>query len=526
MLTAAAQLARWQDRRRIYTSVLILFAGLLAGPSLAEAQLPDLVGTTGKPLAKETGRAETTDTVAAPTADNPEATAASTAGSISIEKPVEDPALEQTLHDLLIQYPGVSHVSVQVRHGVVKLEGQIENEDVRNNVTQFTRRVEGVRLILNRMKTDAQMMTASQLAGKVMERIRDTISRNWLLVFLAVLIILAFSMFARIFNRYSETLLAFFVKNVLLRSVLGSLFSSLLILAGIIAALGILDLTQVVLSIVGLASIIGLAVGFAFRDITENFIASILLGMRRPFQVGDYVQVAGKAGIVRTLNTRATVLVTLEGNHVRIPNSTIFKEILVNSSASPSVRGTFDLMIPYDASTAAALDAITQSLSEQDGVLKDPPPRALVESLDRDGVLLRAYFWMPSRGIDGFKLFSDVKLRAKVALQKIGITPPPTFAEMTVVGQNGANVVAKDGTHPRAATPTTSSTRTQAELNLRRDSRAVAQVCNQPATGTSTPVEHVMNESESRVSEEGQNLIGDAESPSESAPAVASSTSG
>ena len=186
-------------------------------------------------------------------------------------------------------------------------------------------------------------------------------------------------------------------------------------------ALGVLRLTHLVLSIVGVASIVGLAVGFAFRDITENFIASLLLGVRRPFQIGDYITVAGQTGVVKSLNTRATVLVTLEGNHVRIPNSTIFKEIMVNSTASPSFRSSFDVIIPIEASTADALAAINRALKGMKGVLEDPAPRALVEALEPSGVKIRAYFWAPTRNVDWFQLLSDARLKAKVALQQAGV---------------------------------------------------------------------------------------------------------
>ena len=326
---------------------------------------------------------------------------------------------------------------------------------------------------------------------------------------IALAIVIVFSLLARLFNTYSETLLGPFVKNVLLRSVLGSLLSSLLFFGGLMVALGILDMTQVVLSILGLASIVGLAIGFAFRDITENFIASILLGVRRPFSVGDYVQVAGKAGFVRSLNTRATVLVTLDGIHVRIPNATIFKEVLVNSSASPSVRGTFDVLIPYEASTASALEAVTQALRQQEGILNDPPARALVDGLEPSGVRLRAYFWMPSQRIDAFKLFSDAKLKAKVALQQVGITPPPTVATITVAGRVPVDISEADG---RAANtlvhPGTVITNEQAEANLQRDSHAADHALIEPASGMETVEEHVMNEAETRVSDEGENLLG------------------
>ena len=58
------------------------------------------------------------------------------------------------------------------------------------------------------------------------------------------------------------------------------------------------------------------------------------------------------------------------------------------------------------------------------GILADPPPRTLVEALEPGGVRLRAYFWSPTQGVDWFQLISDAKLKAKVALQSIGIIAP------------------------------------------------------------------------------------------------------
>ena len=204
--------------------------------------------------------------------------------------------------------------------------------------------------------------------------------RKWLLMLLALAIAGASIGLARLFGANAETLLAPFVRNALLRSVVGSLISGLLVIGGLLLALGAMKLTQAVLSILGLSAVVGLAVGFAFRDITENFIASVLLGMRRPFQIGDYVTVAGQSGVVKSLNTRATVLVTLEGNHVRIPNSVIFKEIMVNSTASPFSRNTFDVVIPNRASTVAAIDAITRAAGEQKGAPAGTHHDALVEA--------------------------------------------------------------------------------------------------------------------------------------------------
>src|SRR3954447_23738339 len=315
--------------------ILALAIPWLAWGGVADAQV-SIPGLPAAPKPAVPAKDDKDKPAAAPTKDNPEATVATTSGPIEVDKPVDDAGVEQTLTELLPQLPGVRTAGVRVKRGVVHLWGHVENNDVRDDVTAFTRRVEGVRLVLNRMKTDAQVLTGRELAWNVLAGFWTTIRRNWLLVLIALGIVSICVSLARGFSAHAEALLSPFISNGMLRAVAGSLISSFLIFGGLLMALSVLDLTNAVLSILGVASIVGLAIGFAFRDITENFIASVLLGVRRPFRVGDYITVAGHSGVVKTLNTRATVLVTLEGNQIRIPNATIFKEILVNSSASDS----------------------------------------------------------------------------------------------------------------------------------------------------------------------------------------------
>lgn len=504
--------ARFVAQRLAPGFLTLALLGFLGGFGAARAQIPGVPGASKTSETSAPARSKTEDArekpQAAPTKDNPQATVATPSGPINVEKPVHDEALQETLADLLPKYPGVRNASVTVKNGVVTLEGQASEDSVRDDVTQFTRRVQGVRLVLNRMKTDAQVMTASELALNVLRGIGMAIERNWLLVVIAVGIIVIFLGLARLFNASSEMLLAPFVKNVMLRSVVGSLLSSALIVGGFLLGLSVLHLTQAVLSILGLGGIVGLAVGFAFKDIAENFIASLLLGGRRPFQIGDYIQVAGQAGVVSALNTRATVLVTLEGQHIRIPNNIIYKEILTNSSASPSSRGSFDVLIPYEASTATALEVMTRALREQEGVLADPPARALVQDLEATGVRLRTYYWVPGQGVDGFKLDSDVKLRVKVALQQAGITPPPTGVRLSVAGRVPVDVTEVDGQAPPADTVACPVvTAEQAEANLRHDTRAAANASAVPKDGQQTPMEHAIRQATTHVSDEGTNLL-------------------
>jgi small-conductance mechanosensitive channel len=444
-----------------------LAAGVIGVQARAQAQaLPGLPAAS----AKDKGKGKT---------EGPAETVATASGPIKVENTAaDDEAVEKTLEALLPQYPGVRNVDATVKKGVVTLDGQVDDDDTRNQMTDVGKQVEGVRLVINRLATDAEVLTAPQLVMEQMRAIWGVVSRRWLLAILALGVVMAFAGLARVFNAYSELLLAPFVKNVMLRSVVGSLISSAIILGGMMFGLSILNLTHAVLSVLGLAGVVGLAVGFAFKDIAENFIASVLLGVRRPFRVGDYVTVAGQTGVVRSLNTRATVLVTLEGNHIRIPNNIIYKEILVNATASPSYRASFDVVIPYEASTAAATEAMAQALRGVDGVLADPPARALVEALEPGGVRLRAYYWVPVQGADWFKIGHDAKLRVKVGLQQARVFAPPAPADVAAASAAPASTGGQAAA-PRDAAP----------------------------TGHPNPMERALNQAETRVSEEGTNLL-------------------
>jgi small conductance mechanosensitive channel len=481
----------------------LLAAGMvLAWGAPTSAQVPDLTG------AARPAPAPNPSEKPIPAKDTPGAVFSATSGPISVNQKIFDPDIQATLEDLLSQYPGVRIVSVVVKDGVVKLDGQIDDEDTLNQVTEFTKKVEGVRLVLNRMKPDAEVLTGRQIAMKVIDQYGEILSRNWLLAILAVGCVLGFGALARLFTRYSDTLLAPFVGNPLLRSVVGSILSSLLVLGGILLGLSVLNLTHAVVSVLGLASIAGLALGFAFRDIAENFIASMLLGVRRPFGIGDFVTVAGKSGSVLSLDTRATMLITPEGNHVRIPNAVIYKETLINASTTPTSLGSIEVMVPYEASTVEALAAIGEALQSTDGLLQEPTPRALVEALEVGGVRLRATFWMPTKGIDGDKLQSDLRLKIKVALQKAGLTPdlnraraPIAMAPAGPEGQPGDDEVGQPG---GGATPQ------QVRDNLRKDTR-VAEAA-EAAEHETSPIDRAIRQAEVEAATRGNNLLANGKS--------------
>ena len=490
----------------------LAIVAIVAPDRLDAAQVPTLTPPQGQSTPANA------DEVAAPTSDNPEATVTEGAGTIDVAEELDVDRVREFLEHTLSKIQGVYQIHAEVDGHVVTLTGHVEDETIRDRCRGVALKVQGVVFVINQLKTDAQVLSAGALLAKRFQRLGTLVARNWLSFLSALLIVAAGFVLARLFAARGELILRLLSPNPLLRSVLNSLISIGIIFGGIFLALQVFGIAEAVLSVLGLAGVAAVALGFAFREIAENFIASILLGARRPFKIGDYVEVAGQSGVVQSLNTRATVLVTLDGRHVRIPNARVFKEIMINSTTSPSIRGSFDVIVPHKVSAIRAQETIAKALKGQDALLADPAPRVLVEGLSPQGVTLRAYFWYPTRGVDKFKLLSDARLKAKVALQEAGIAQP---ADTLMVSVSGPIALARTPREPRDEPDNhrdlAAVEHADARAELRRDAQAAEAADDSPGLPDEA-MRHVLNLAAETVNSEGENLLDHDDAP-EPAPA-------
>ena len=212
---------------------------------------------------------------------------------------------------------------------------------------------------------------------------------------------------------------------------------------GTYIVLRVSGLTQLALTVVGGTGLVGLAVGIAFRDITENFLASIFLSMQRPFETGDLVEVSGVTGYVQQLNVRTTILMALDGNLVQIPNASVYKSNLRNFTTNSSRRDQFDVGIGYDDAINEAQEIALQVLTDHPAVLSEPEPLVLVDSLGKATVNLRVYFWINGREHSLVKVRSSVIRQVKRAFQNHGISMPDEARE--VVFPQGIPITMLDG---------------------------------------------------------------------------------
>lgn len=223
-----------------------------------------------------------------------------------------------------------------------------------------------------------------------------------------------------------------------MRSVVAGGVGILVFLFGTYIVLRVSGLTRLAMTVVGGTGLVGLAVGIAFRDITENFLASIFLSMQRPFAMGDLVEVSGVTGYVQQLNVRTTILMTLEGNLVQIPNATVYKSNLCNFTTNANRREDFVVGIGYDDSIDHAQEIARAVLTKHPAVLKDPEPWVLSENLGNATICLRIYFWF-----DGHK-YSPPKVRSSLIRLVKRALKEATSWTMFIVARK-VHVSVKDG---------------------------------------------------------------------------------
>jgi small-conductance mechanosensitive channel len=183
--------------------------------------------------------------------------------------------------------------------------------------------------------------------------------------------------------------------------VLGRLSQGTVILVGLFVALSIVLPSFKAGDLVQLLGISSVAIGFAFRDILQNFLAGILILLTEPFQIDDQIVFKDFEGTVENIQTRATTIRTYDGRRIVIPNSELFTNSVTVNTAFENRRLEYDIGIGYGDDIDQAKQLMLEAIHSVDVVLKDPAPDVLVMELAESSVNIRARWWIkPPRRAD------------------------------------------------------------------------------------------------------------------------------
>lgn len=242
-------------------------------------------------------------------------------------------------------------------------------------------------------------------------------------------------------------------RNPFLRNLAQTTTRWIVTLIGVVVALDLLNATAVVGAILGTAGVIGLALGFAFKDTLENYLAGVLMSLRQPFAPNDEVVIDGHHGSVVTLTSRATVLMTLDGNHLRLPNALVFRSVMLNYTRNPARRFELDVGVGVQEDLVEAMCIGTDKLATLDGVMVKPPPRAFIRSLGDSNVQIRYYGWVDQRTHDFLLVRSEAIRTVKLALDEAGMDMPEPIYRVQLTESIALEAEAKRANALGAPTP-------------------------------------------------------------------------
>jgi small-conductance mechanosensitive channel len=234
--------------------------------------------------------------------------------------------------------------------------------------------------------------------------------------------------------------------------VLGRLTQGATVLIGLFVALSIVIPTLRAGDLVQLLGISGVAIGFAFRDILQNFLAGILILLTEPFQINDQIVFKDFEGTVENIETRATTIRTYDGRRIVIPNSELFTNSVIVNTAFEHRRLEYDVGIGYNDDINQAKQLILEAMYEIPGVLQDPAPDALVVGLAESTVNIRARWWVePPRRWESLSLRDEVLTAIKNKLTQNGIDLP--FPTQQILFHDQTEETDGDRSHQREGWP-------------------------------------------------------------------------
>jgi small conductance mechanosensitive channel len=184
------------------------------------------------------------------------------------------------------------------------------------------------------------------------------------------------------------------------RENLGVVFSRLVgaatVLFGFLVAFSIVAPSFQAGDLIKLLGIGSVAIGFAFQNILQNFLAGLLLLWAEPFRVGDEIKIDAFEGTVEEIQTRATIIKTYDERRVVVPNADLFTHSVIVNTASDSRRWEYDFTVSGVQDVAQVKSRIIEAVRSAPGTLSDPPPEALISDLGdiNAGTLkIRALWW-------------------------------------------------------------------------------------------------------------------------------------
>lgn len=231
----------------------------------------------------------------------------------------------------------------------------------------------------------------------------------------ATLILIVFFVLGRIARKTVSKLLSRVADNKTVTNLIESIVGIVIVAIGFFIALSILQLDGAVTSLLAGAGILGLALGFAFQDIASNFIAGVILSIRHPFGIGDVIESNEIFGIVEKLNLRNTIIRTVTGQIVYLPNKKIFENPLHNYSKYGFRRIDLSCGVSYGDDLEKVRKLALEAVDNVENVLSDKGIEFFYDEFGDSSINFKIRFWINFAKVPDFW---QVRSEAIMAIKK------------------------------------------------------------------------------------------------------------
>jgi len=211
--------------------------------------------------------------------------------------------------------------------------------------------------------------------------------------------------------------------DIRLRLLISRLLVAFVFLIGIFTALTVVVPSFNVGNVIAGLGFTSFVIGFAAKDIVNNFISGILILWQRPFHIGDYIFVGSNQGKVEHIGVRATNLRKDDGELVLIPNGDMYSSAITIREAGEPRRMAVKLTLPYSTDIDRAKTLILDAITAKESIVSDPSPNVLSSDITDDGVVIKATFWIDTKENKPMRVLDKAIGAISRTLTEAGIAP-------------------------------------------------------------------------------------------------------
>lgn len=334
----------------------------------------------------------------------------------------DDARAQAVLNNLVKQATWFPNVTISVQQGVVTIKGSVKNGDHLKWLADTADRIPSVLAVINQATVETPPVSDFTPALNEFRSLVEAAKKRTPLIGVALLLAAFFYFVGRYAHKGMLVLWGRHISNPFLLSTAARLTMLPIWIVLFYLVLQVAGLSGLAATIIGGTGAIGIVLGFAFKDIAENYISGLILSVRSPFTKGDEVMIDGYEGYIQSLSMRGTTMTDYDGTMVLIPNRIVLQSVIKNLTANPNSRVVLNFGIGVGDSIGNARKLILARLEKSQGVLKDPAPSVTALNITKSAITLRLVFWYNSQSVSKFGTISEVIETVQEALLGAGIS--------------------------------------------------------------------------------------------------------